>query len=89
MQSTVQGFGHVSSENVFKVCDEPHPMLIKDMLDHCIKGKVDEAYLVSISLPLAIHFTVNYVQYYSDHVPLVRFGLCIGRYHFERLPSVS
>ena len=30
-----------------KVCDEPHPMLIKDMLDHCIKGDIDNAYLVS------------------------------------------
>lgn len=48
LQSTVQGFGHVNSENVFKVCDEPHPMLIKDMLNHCSKGNIDEAYLVSL-----------------------------------------
>lgn len=46
LQSTVQGFGHVNSENVFKVCDEPHPMLIKDMLNHCSKGNIDEAYLI-------------------------------------------
>jgi len=46
LQSTVQGFGHLNSENVFKVCDEPHPLLIKDMLDHCIKGNIDEAYSV-------------------------------------------
>merc|ERR1712241_1336426 len=36
LQSTHEGFGFVKSENVFKVCDEPHPLLIKDMLDHCV-----------------------------------------------------
>jgi replication factor C subunit 2/4 len=46
LQSTFMGFGHVNSENVFKVCDEPHPLLIKDMLQHCVKGNIDEAYKV-------------------------------------------
>ncbi|KAH3857599.1 replication factor C subunit 2-like isoform X1 [Dreissena polymorpha] len=46
LQSTFQGFEHVNSENVFKVCDEPHPLLIKDMLQHCVNGNVDEAYKV-------------------------------------------
>ena len=31
---------------VFQVCDEPHPMLIKDMLSHCVNGNIDEAYKV-------------------------------------------
>ncbi|XP_046360276.1 replication factor C subunit 2-like [Haliotis rufescens] len=44
LQSTFQGFGHVSTENVFKVCDEPHPVTIKHMLDHCVTGNLDEAY---------------------------------------------
>ncbi|XP_043216660.1 replication factor C subunit 2-like isoform X2 [Amphibalanus amphitrite] len=46
LQSTFRGFGHVNSENVFKVCDEPHPMLIKDMLSHCAKADIDEAYKI-------------------------------------------
>jgi len=46
LQSTFQGFGHVNSENVFKVCDEPHPMLIKNMLDSCVEGNLEEAYKV-------------------------------------------
>ncbi|XP_037091915.1 replication factor C subunit 2-like [Pollicipes pollicipes] len=46
LQSTFRGFGHVNSENVFKVCDEPHPMLIKDMLTHCAKADIDEAYKI-------------------------------------------
>ncbi|XP_064620573.1 replication factor C subunit 2-like [Lineus longissimus] len=49
-QSTFQGFGHVNSENVFKVCDEPHPMLIKDMLQHCVNGNIDESYKVMAHL---------------------------------------
>ena len=46
LQSTYEGFGFVKSENVFKVCDEPHPLLIKDMLSHCVKADIDEAYKV-------------------------------------------
>lgn len=44
LQSTYKGFGLVNSENVFKVCDEPHPMLIKKMLNNCVKGDYDSAY---------------------------------------------
>jgi len=46
IQSTFQGFGHVDSKNVFKVCDEPHPLLIKDMLSHCVDGNLEEAYKI-------------------------------------------
>ncbi len=44
LQSTHEGFGLVKSENVFKVCDEPHPLLVKDMLSKCAECKLDEAY---------------------------------------------
>nr|ACO15133.1 Replication factor C subunit 2 [Caligus clemensi] len=46
LQSTHDGFGKVISENVFRVCDEPHPLLVKDMLSHCAEGKMEEAYKV-------------------------------------------
>ncbi|RZC40974.1 replication factor C subunit 2, partial [Asbolus verrucosus] len=46
LQSTYNGFGVVNAENVFKVCDEPHPMLIKDMLSHCISGDVRRAFKI-------------------------------------------
>ncbi|XP_033628150.1 replication factor C subunit 2-like [Asterias rubens] len=46
MQSTHSGFGLVNSENVFKVCDEPHPILIKDMFTKCVEGNIDKAYEV-------------------------------------------
>ena len=25
------------------ICDEPHPLLIKDMIGHCEKGDINEA----------------------------------------------
>ncbi|KAK3580818.1 hypothetical protein CHS0354_025163 [Potamilus streckersoni] len=50
LQSTYQGFEHVNSENVFKVCDEPHPELVKGMLQHCVEGNIDEAYKVMAHL---------------------------------------
>merc|ERR1712038_833494 len=46
LQSTTEGFGYVNSENVFKVCDEPHPLLIKDMLIHCSQSNMDQAYQI-------------------------------------------
>lgn len=46
LQSTNSGFGFINSENVFKVCDEPHPLLVKSMLGHCVDGDIDEAYRV-------------------------------------------
>jgi len=46
LQSTVAGFGFVNPENVFKVCDEPHPLLVKEMLNHCSKSNIDEAYKI-------------------------------------------
>ena len=43
LQSTHNGFGHVNSENVFKVCDEPHPILIKQMIENCAEQKLEES----------------------------------------------
>uniref|UniRef100_A0A8C9XWR4 Replication factor C subunit 2 n=2 Tax=Sander lucioperca TaxID=283035 RepID=A0A8C9XWR4_SANLU len=50
LQSTHSGFGFINSENVFKVCDEPHPLLVKSMLEHCVAGDIDQAYKVVESL---------------------------------------
>ena len=43
LQSTFNGFGHINSENVFKVCDEPHPLMIKQMIECCLEKKLEEA----------------------------------------------
>lgn len=43
LQSTHSGFGHVSQENVFKVCDQPHPEEIKRIVEACAKGELPDA----------------------------------------------
>jgi replication factor C subunit 2/4 len=50
LQSTANGFGHISGANVFKVCDEPHPMLVQDMLENCVKGDIHQAYKIIAKL---------------------------------------
>lgn len=37
-----------------QVCDEPHPLLVKNMLEHCVSANIDEAYKV-----LTTHASVN------------------------------
>ena len=43
LQATHDGFGKITSENVYRVCDEPHPNLIRDLINHCIKNQHQEA----------------------------------------------
>ncbi|KAF9778215.1 P-loop containing nucleoside triphosphate hydrolase protein [Thelephora terrestris] len=43
LQSTWSGFGFISSENVFKVCDQPHPVVIQSILQACQKSDIDTA----------------------------------------------
>lgn len=43
LQATASGFGFISDANVFKVCDQPHPTLVRSMLDSCARGDIDPA----------------------------------------------
>ena len=43
LQSTWSGFGFVSQDNVFKICDQPHPILVRRMIKHCQTGEIDQA----------------------------------------------
>ncbi|KAG6335916.1 hypothetical protein ID866_3170 [Astraeus odoratus] len=43
LQSTQSGFGFVSGENVFKVCDQPHPVIVQAIIRACIQGDIDSA----------------------------------------------
>jgi len=43
LQSTVAGFGQVTEENVYKVVDKPHPVLMLKMIMACSKGNIIEA----------------------------------------------
>lgn len=44
LQATVSGFGLVNSENVFKVCDQPHPLIVSNMIEECMAGDINKAY---------------------------------------------
>jgi len=38
LQATVSGFGQVNQANVFRVCDQPHPTAVREVVDGCLKG---------------------------------------------------
>jgi hypothetical protein len=58
----------------FQVCDEPHPLLVKEMMQHCINGNIAQAYKVS-----HIYLIVNPIEgksfatllHHTVHVPVV------------------
>ncbi|KAF6766618.1 P-loop containing nucleoside triphosphate hydrolase protein [Ephemerocybe angulata] len=43
LQSTHSGFGFISGDNVFKVCDQPHPIIVQTIIRSCLKSDVDTA----------------------------------------------
>lgn len=43
MQSTHAGFGFVNEENVYKVCDQPHPSTIQNIIQFCQEGEIRQA----------------------------------------------
>lgn len=43
LQSTWTGLGLLTPDNVFKVCDQPHPIVIRAILTACQQGNVDVA----------------------------------------------
>jgi replication factor C subunit 2/4 len=46
LQSTFSGFGYITPENVYRVCDQPHPTLIGGILEFCIQGELEKALLL-------------------------------------------
>src|ERR1700761_2370554 len=43
LQSTWSGFSFVSGDNVFKVCDQPHPIVVQSMIRACSKGDIENS----------------------------------------------
>jgi replication factor C subunit 2/4 len=39
LQATHAGFGVVNADNVFKVCDQPHPIVIEEIYKQCLNAK--------------------------------------------------
>jgi len=44
LQATMAGFGYVNQENVFRVCDQPHPLIVATVLGHCAQGRLEDAH---------------------------------------------
>ena len=45
LQSTYAGLGSITAENVFKVVDQPHPIVVQSIINNCAKGEVRSALL--------------------------------------------
>lgn len=43
LQSTRSGFGIVTPEHVYKVCDQPHPTIVNELVALCIKNQPEQA----------------------------------------------
>lgn len=43
LQATVSAFNLVNFENVFRVCDQPHPDVLKEVIQKCIDGQFSTA----------------------------------------------
>lgn len=43
LQSTHSGFNFISGDNVFKVCDQPHPVTVQAIIRACMKGNIEGA----------------------------------------------
>jgi len=50
LQATATGFGNISTDNVFKVCDQPHPVTIQAMVQACIDCNVELAIQTIVNL---------------------------------------
>ena len=43
LQATYNGFGLISADHVFRVCDQPHPAVVRTMLLSCARAELDGA----------------------------------------------
>jgi len=79
LQSTHAGFGFVSAEAVLKVCDQPHPLIVKDVLVYCQNAELKKANnLLTVELwdkgysPLDILSTLFKVAKNSDQPEYIK-----------------
>lgn len=43
LQATNSGFGCITEENVYKVCDQPHPAIVQEIIEACMNQDLDKA----------------------------------------------
>lgn len=47
LQSTVSGFGYVNADNVFKVCDQPQPTKVKQIIEKLVFSTQKNLFLIT------------------------------------------
>uniref|UniRef100_A0A6A7G671 Replication factor C subunit 2 n=1 Tax=Hirondellea gigas TaxID=1518452 RepID=A0A6A7G671_9CRUS len=50
LQATYAGFGNITAKNVFRVCDTPHPLRMKKILEFCTKADIRKAIIDLLAL---------------------------------------
>lgn len=62
IQSTFNGFGNVTEENLNKVCDQPHPAVAKAFLEACLEKDIDAAFAKIKSLSDQGYSSIDIIQ---------------------------
>merc|ERR1712150_138991 len=62
LQSTYAGFGKVTKETVFKVCDQPHPKLLHEILELCNVHQFRKAFMKMQAILKEGYSTIDVVQ---------------------------
>eukprot|EP00768_Dysnectes_brevis_P001277 gnl/Dysnectes_brevis/1313_a1472_1463.p1 GENE.gnl/Dysnectes_brevis/1313_a1472_1463~~gnl/Dysnectes_brevis/1313_a1472_1463.p1 ORF type:complete len:322 (-),score=103.77 gnl/Dysnectes_brevis/1313_a1472_1463:69-1034(-) len=50
LQATAAGFGTITAENVFRVCDQPHPERVLRSVTDCLAGHLDNGWAILSAL---------------------------------------
>ena len=94
LQATVSGFRLVTRENVFKVCDQPHPLLVAQIVDAAAKAQLFKAYegmkVGDINIRLSfLTYSPMYVTHICAAVFQTTLAECITVVIQHRLETIS
>jgi replication factor C subunit 2/4 len=78
LQSTVSGFSLVTAENVFKVCDVPHPVKMKAVVSLSRDGRMKEAQDVLMALWGSGYAATDIIQVLFRVRSVYRWGACLS-----------
>jgi replication factor C subunit 2/4 len=94
LQACASGYGLINAENVFKVCDQPHPMVVESIIQQCVdKKNLDAAHKEMVGLlgrgyapadVIGTFFKVaNQPRLYKDETLHLRVVKVIGEVHMR------
>lgn len=101
LQSTFSGFNFVGAEEVFKVCDQPHPVKVQALISSCAKGDIDHAMTnledlwkqgyAAVDIVTTLFRVTKNMDSLAEYIKLefikVRSRLCVLKAMRSRLPS--